>query len=126
MAKLIIIGLGGFIGAVGRYLITQYFFQTSTSDFPVGTFIVNILGCLVLGMFMYYAQNSDVFSSHMRMFIAIGILGAFTTFSTFSYETVALFNEQKVMLAMANIVGSIILGIFSVWLGYSMLKWIKI
>lgn len=126
MAKLLIIGLGGFIGAIGRYLITQYFFQSSTSDFPLGTFIVNIIGCLILGMFMYYAQNSAVFSANMRMFVAIGILGAFTTFSTFSYETVALFNAQKVMLALANIVGSILLGIFSIWLGYSIFKWVKV
>jgi len=126
MAKLIIIGLGGFIGAIGRYMITQYFFQSSTSEFPLGTFIVNILGCLLLGMFMYYAQSSEAISPHMRMFVAIGILGAFTTFSTFSYETVALFNAQKMMLAFANVTGSILLGVFSVWLGYSIIKWVKI
>ncbi len=126
MLKIIIVGLGGFIGAVSRYLISGYVHQILKTEYPVGTVVVNALGCFTLGLIMYLVQNNQMFSSHFRLFMTIGVLGAMTTFSTFGYETFNLLVSTEYKLALYNIIGNVVIGILAVWSGYVMLRVIKV
>ena len=104
LQNILIVGLGGFIGAILRYLLSGYAQHLSrVSFFPIGTIAVNVLGCLAIGFLSGLAQNLQVFSPHARLFLFIGILGSFTTFSTFGYETMALFRDGEVFLAFLNV-----------------------
>jgi CrcB protein len=118
MSKILIIGLGGSIGAILRYLISGYVQHLSKSiGFPYGTLFVNIFGCFIIGMLFHLSDTHGVFSSQSRSLIFIGILGSFTTFSTFGNETMNLFSESENLMASANIVAHIVLGLGAVWLG---------
>lgn len=118
MIKLLIIGIGGFIGSVLRYLAGGYIQQASRSvQFPYGTLAVNILGCLVFGFLSQLAESRGLFSSETRAFIFIGILGGFTTFSTFSNESVNLFKAGENLTATINLAAHIVLGLGAIWIG---------
>lgn len=118
MPKIIVIGVGGAIGAVMRYLLSGYVQHlTKSIGFPYGTLFVNVFGCFIIGMLFYLSSAHAVFSSQSRSLIFIGILGSFTTFSTFGNETMNLFKESENLLASANIVAHIALGLGAVWLG---------
>ena len=116
MNSFFVIGLGGFIGAVLRYYlstITQSYFE----KFPLGTLSVNFLGCLLLGMVMYLSEYRGIFSDQTRIFLTIGLLGAFTTMSTFSYESFKLLENNEMAMFSANIFGTMILAFLGVYLG---------
>jgi len=118
MLKILIIGIGGSIGAILRYLISGYVQHLTRSiGFPYGTLFVNVLGCFIIGMLFYLSSTHAVFSSQSRSLIFIGVLGSFTTFSTFGNETMTLFRETENFRAYANIVAHIVLGLGAVWLG---------
>ena len=122
MTNLIVIGIGGFIGAILRYLISGYFYNLYGNKFPYGTLAVNIIGCLVLGFFITLAEGKFIISPQARSFIAIGLLGAFTTFSTFSFETLVLVQRELYVSAFLNIFISISAGLLAVWLGIILAK----
>lgn len=122
MMNFVIIGLGGFIGAVLRYIISGIFYDYYGDKFPYGTLAVNIIGCFFLGFFITIAEGKFIVSPQMRSFIAIGLLGAFTTFSTFSFETLVLLQEELYVSAFLNILISVIVGLFAVWLGIVLAK----
>ncbi len=90
MKILLFIGTGGFIGTVFRYILTGVPYKMLDTTFPLGTLLVNFLGACLIGYFMEFSLSRSYISDTTRMFVAIGILGGFTTFSTFSYETIAL------------------------------------
>lgn len=92
--KILIIGLGGFIGAVMRYFISGWVHRFVGSNMPYGTLAVNILGSFILGFFLLLAEDRFTISPARRNFIAVGMLGALTTFSTFSFETLMLIQEN--------------------------------
>jgi CrcB protein len=118
MLKIFIIGIGGSIGAILRYLISGYVQHlTKSVGFPYGTLFVNVFGCFIIGILFHLSDAHGVFSSQSRSLIFIGILGSFTTFSTFGNETMNLFHESENLLAYANIVVHIVLGLGAVWLG---------
>jgi CrcB protein len=118
MLKIFIIGIGGSIGAIMRYLISGYVQHlTKSVGFPYGTLFVNVFGCFIIGILFHLSDAHGVFSSQSRSLIFIGILGSFTTFSTFGNETMNLFHESENLLAYANIVVHIVLGLGAVWLG---------
>lgn len=118
MVKLLIIGLGGFIGAILRYLVGGVVQDlTKSIGFPYGTLFVNIFGCFTIGLLFHLSDAHGVFSSQTRSLIFIGILGSFTTFSTFGNETMNLFRESQNLLASANILAHVVLGLGAVWLG---------
>jgi len=118
MLKIFIIGIGGSIGAILRYLISGYVQHlTKSVGFPYGTLFVNVFGCFIIGLLFYLSDAHGVFSSQSRSLIFIGILGSFTTFSTFGNETMNLLHESENLLAYANIVVHIVLGLGAVWLG---------
>ncbi len=122
MFNLLLIGIGGFIGAVARYLLSGLFYNIFGDRFPYGTFAVNIIGCLLLGFFLTLTEGKFIISPQVRSFFAIGILGAFTTFSTFSYETFALLQSGLYSSAILNIILSVIISLAAVWGGIILAK----
>ena len=122
MTNLLVIGIGGFIGAIVRYLVSGYFYNLYGNKFPYGTLAVNIIGCLILGFFITLVEGKFIISPQMKSFIAIGLLGAFTTFSTFSFETLVLVQRELYLSAFLNIIISISAGLLAVWLGIILAK----
>jgi CrcB protein len=118
MINIVMVGIGGFIGSVMRYLIGGYVQQVTRSiGFPSGTLAVNMLGCFTIGFLSQLAENRGVFSSESRAFVFIGILGGFTTFSSFGNETLNLARDGEMLHAVANIGLNVFLGLSAVWLG---------
>ena len=118
MDRVLFVGIGGFVGAVLRYWLSGYAQQVSNSSlFPLGTLIVNFIGCLVIGFLSQIAEEYGAFSADSRALVFVGLLGGFTTFSTFSNETVNLLRDGQNYLAFGNIAGHLILGLGGVWLG---------
>jgi CrcB protein len=120
MYNLLILGLGGFLGAISRYLLSDYvqnlFRQT---NFPYGTLVVNILGCFVLGLLTHAAGARGLLDAQTRLFLMVGFVGAFTTFSTFSVESASLFQNGQNTAGMLNILSSNLLGLVFVFIGQS-------
>lgn len=120
LRTLFLIGTGGFIGSILRYLLSGYAQQLSKSiQFPFGTLIVNLVGCALVGFLAELADHRGVIPAETRSFLIVGILGGFTTFSAFGNETMNLLRDGAWWLACGNIVGHIVLGLVAVWLGYS-------
>lgn len=113
---LFVVAAGGALGAVGRYLSTGWIQGLSGDFFPWGTLVVNVLGSLALGFGLIWLQAS-VASAEARQFVAIGFLGSFTTFSTFSYEAVAMLRDGEWWRAGGYIAGSVVLGLAAVIVG---------
>lgn len=131
MKHLLLVGLGGFLGAIARWQLGGWIDRMGTGAdndgdgavrFPLGIFVVNGIGCLLIGLLFGWFSSRDGFSDSWRMFAAVGFLGAFTTFSTFSHNTLALFHDGQANLAFANILGSLVVGMLAVWTGYSIAK----
>ena len=116
MTNILWVGIGGFIGSILRYLIGGYIQQYSKS-FPFGTLVVNLIGCFVIGFLIHISESRGLFSDTSKAFIFIGILGGFTTFSSFGNETINLARDSQMMNAFANIGANVILGLLAVWLG---------
>ena len=118
MTNLLLVGLGGFIGSILRYMASGAVQQSMKRlDFPYGTLAVNVIGCFVIGLLAQYGESRGVFSDQSRAFIFVGILGGFTTFSSFGNDTLNLVRENFVMNAFLNVGANVILGLFAVWLG---------
>lgn len=123
MANLIWIAIGGGLGAITRYLMVSAV-QTTVPGFkPLGTMAVNVLGCLVVGMVMAWIVRHNAVGSPMQFFLVTGILGGFTTFSAFGYETVSLLEEQQLAGAFWNVAGNLGLGLPAVFLGLKLVAW---
>lgn len=121
MRNLIMVGLGGFAGSVFRYLVSGWIQKLSdTPFFPYGTLGVNALGCLAIGLLGGWADNAELFSPSARLFLLIGLLGGFTTFSTFGYETMALLRDKEVLAASTYVGLHLVLGFAAVALGYGL------
>ena len=118
MQAILWVGCGGFLGAVARYGVMQGTFSlTSRWGFPVGTMIANLLGCLIIGVLFQLADARAVLTAQARLFLFVGILGSFTTFSTFGLETLNLMDERAFGLALFNVGGHLLLGLLAVWAG---------
>ena len=116
MLTLVLVGAGGFLGAIARYLVSGWV-QNSTSSFPWGTLAVNFIGCILIGLLMGITENRQWFSPEIRALALIGVLGGFTTFSTFSYETLGFIDEGAWLMASANVLANVVPGIIAVFLG---------
>ena len=114
--NIFLVGIGGFIGSILRYLISGYIHQ-SNKDFPYGTLVVNVLGCFVIGFLSHLAEARGMFQESTRNFMFIGILGGFTTFSSFGNETMRLARDSQLTTAFANVGANVFLGLAAVWLG---------
>ena len=117
MGKLLLAGIGGFIGSTFRYAVTGFVQNWSRSiDFPYGTLAVNLIGCLAIGFLSQLAETRGVFTAETRTLIFIGVLGGFTTFSAFGNETINLWRDGENGLAVTNIAAHIVLCLGAVWL----------
>ena len=120
MTNILLVGFGGFIGSILRYLVSGAVQQSMKRlDFPYGTLAVNLIGCFIIGVLAQYGEVRGAFSSESRAFIFFGLLGGFTTFSSFGNDTVNLVREGFVMNALANVGANVALGLLAVWLGRS-------
>jgi CrcB protein len=117
LLKYILIGTGGFIGSVLRYWTSVNAYKIFGEKFPYGTFIVNVFGCLLIGFIAEISENRFLISSEVRIFLMIGFLGGYTTFSTFGYETFSLLQDTDYLTAILNILLSVIVCIAAVWVG---------
>ena len=120
--KLCVIGFGGFIGAIARYGLSGLAHRLTGSVFPVGTLLVNVLGCLVIGVLATLVADKPMLSPNTRLFLMIGLLGSFTTFSTFGYETVELLHDSSMRAAMLNVCLNVVLGVVAVFGGQALVR----
>ena len=118
MVKLLVIGIGGAFGSVCRYLLAGWVQQMSERVFPVGTLAVNVSGCLLIGILGALFAGQQVVREEYRVLLMVGVLGGFTTFSTFGYETLQLVNERQLALAGLNVLLSNGASLVAVWIGY--------
>jgi len=118
MTQLLLVGLGGCLGAVARYKLGGLVLHhTLAWRFPLGTFLVNVLGCLVAGVIAGAVERRDLFSADARVFLFAGVLGGFTTFSAFGVETVFLLRRGHAGVALAYVALSVVGGLAALWLG---------
>jgi CrcB protein len=123
MLKLIFIAAGGILGALLRYGISGLIQGYLNSSFPWGTLIVNLLGCFMIG-FLWQISELIIISPNIRVFIFVGVLGAFTTFSTYGLETINLLRESEIKYALSNIFLSNILGLLMVFCGFIAVRYV--
>ncbi len=120
--SILLVGLGGAVGSIFRYLssllITKYF----NSVFPLATFTVNIVGCFLIGVIFGYMEKEQLASNTIKYFFITGFCGGYTTFSTFAIENVGLLQGQHTLTAFAYIAASVITGLLAVWLGLLIFK----
>jgi CrcB protein len=117
MLRFFVLGFGGAVGTISRYLLSNVEHKFSNHIFPSNTLIINLLGSLVIG-FLWGLFERFAVPSHIRVFIFVGILGGFTTFSTFSLENFHLFRDGQIKVAMVNIIATNTLGIALVFVGF--------
>ena len=122
--KILFVGAGGFIGSVLRYVLSGLVNRLEMAgSFPLGTLVVNVAGCLVIGFLYGVAESRDMIGANMRLFALVGLLGGFTTFSTFGYESYSLARDALRLAAVANVALHITLGLLAVWLGSVLSKY---
>ena len=115
------VGSGGFLGALSRYGLSGLVHrQMPLTTFPYGTLAVNLLGCLLIGLIAGLGESRQLFGPEVRSFALIGLLGGFTTFSTFGYETFAMIRDSEYVRAAANVGVHVGLGLALVWFGYAL------
>lgn len=122
--NILMIGAGGFFGAILRYLVSGWAHRIAGASFPYGTLTVNVLGSFLLGFFFVVAEERFMISPQIRNFVSIGLLGAFTTYSTYSFETMMLIKEMMYIQATLNIALNLIVGLFAVWLGMTLARFV--
>ena len=118
MLNIFIVGIGGFIGSTLRYLVAGWAQQLSKSlDFPYGTLTVNLIGCFVIGFLGQLAEARGILASEARLLVFIGLLGGFTTFSSFGNDTLNLARSGQMLNALTNVAVNVVFGLLLVWLG---------
>jgi CrcB protein len=111
------VGAGGALGAIARYVLGGLVHRLTPSLFPYGTFTVNLVGCLCFGLVVGLAESRFVVGPGARAFVLIGMLGGFTTFSSFTFETLELVRSGQLMQATVNVGGQVVLGFVALWAG---------
>lgn len=117
MGNYLIIGAGGFIGAIARYIIGAWIGQKWGRSFPLGTFVINVSGSFFIGLLMTLLTEKLMANPQWRLLLVVGFLGAYTTFSTFEYETGGLLKDGEWVLAAMNVILSVFLGFAALKIG---------
>jgi CrcB protein len=120
--NILLVGLGGATGSVLRFLCQKWIGSISNLSFPLGTFLVNIVGCFLIGLLFSYSVRNESFSYNTQLLLMTGLCGGFTTFSAFTLEGMGLLKEDKTGLFLLYIGGSVIVGLFATWLGIRIAK----
>jgi CrcB protein len=116
------IAVGGALGACLRYYIGGFVLARTLTPFPLATFIINVSGSFIIGFFLTVATERIIVSPHVRLAVAVGFVGAYTTFSTFEYETIRLIEERRFVHAVLNVVLSVVVGFIAVWGGIALAR----
>ena len=120
MITVVLVGAGGFIGSVMRYLVGVWFQPVSGNSWiPYGTLTVNVVGCFVIGLIAGLAETRQFLGEGTRALLIVGLLGGFTTFSAFGYETITMVREDHIVAAATNVGLQVALGLTAVWIGFS-------
>jgi CrcB protein len=123
LRPLLLAGLGGFFGSAGRYLIGGWVHRALPfAAFPVGTLAVNVVGCFLIGLLGGLVDARQLLGPELRVFVMIGVLGGFTTFSTFAYETLALARDAELARALLNVAAQVVSSLVAAWLGYALAR----
>jgi CrcB protein len=117
LIKYVMVGIGGFIGAIARFWLGGYIGQRMGTKFPYGTFVINCSGSFIIGLVVTLLAERTHWSPNLRYLIPIGFVGAYTTFSTFEYETLRAFQDGQILVAALNVAISVVVGFMAVWLG---------
>lgn len=115
--RTLLVALGGALGSVARFWLDGAVYRVLPATFPYGTFIVNVTGCLVFGVLIGAAEDRLIAGSPARAFLLIGLLGGFTTFSSFAFETVKLARGAEWTFVLLNVFGQVLLGLIALWAG---------
>lgn len=125
MLNVLLVGVGGFLGSVFRYLLNNFIYSLlSFPLFPYGTMVVNLIGCLIIGFLAGFSEYREAFTPELRLFLFIGVLGGFTTFSSFGYDTFGLLRGGQWFLAFMNVFIQVVVGLVAVWFGFLISKYI--
>lgn len=116
--NLLLIAIGGALGSAARYLLSTFVLRATGTLFPLGTFVVNVIGCLVFGAIAGAASQRVQLAPALRLFLLTGILGGFTTFSTYAFESFTLVRDGQWLWAFLNVAGQVIAGLAGLWAGY--------
>ena len=123
LKAILLVGSGGFLGSVLRYLLGGWVYDALPGiPFPLGTLVVNVTGCLAIGLAAGLFEVRQAFGPEARLFLMIGVLGGYTTFSSFAYETLALARDAELLRAFANVALQTVLGLAAAWLGYALIR----
>lgn len=120
--SLLLVGTGGFLGSISRFLASRYFQNNFPSVFPIGTFLVNVTGCLLIGLIYGFSERSSLLTPGWKLFLAVGFCGGFTTFSTFANENLALLRDGEFFHFLLYTGLSVILGITATFFGVLITK----
>jgi fluoride exporter len=118
----LLVAVGGALGAMARFGLGIVAQRVAPHDFPYATFLINLSGCLVFGLLAGWSEFRAPLSAEARAFLLVGILGGFTTFSSFGYETFQLLRDGQGALAATNAAGQVLLGVAAVWLGWTLTR----
>ncbi len=118
------LSVGGILGTISRYLFGGLAQRWLGLGFPYGTFLINVSGCFVIGLAATLAGDRLHSSAPLRNFFFIGFLGAYTTFSTYMFESFSLLQGGKLVLGLASLLGSVLLGFLALWLGVGLARWL--
>jgi len=116
LLKYVVVGLGGFLGAIARYALGTYIGGRYGLRFPLGTFVINVSGSFLIGLILVLLARTTA-SAYWRYLIPIGFIGAYTTFSTFEYETLQAIQDGQLMTGLINVALSLVIGFIAVWAG---------
>jgi CrcB protein len=121
--EVLVVGLGGFVGSALRYLASGWTHSAlPLLVFPLGTLVVNAVGCLLIGLTAGLIDGRQMLGPEARLFLLIGVLGGFTTFSSFAHETLALSRDGELVKAAANVALQVALGLTMAWIGYQVAR----